>query len=93
MSKTSERALALPENMEANGYQGLNGRNATREVLGVHEVDTLTALIGQVANLSKQFSSLTTIANVIHAPTEVCNLCDGSHLSSECEARNPFALS
>ena len=86
MAKTHEVAQDLIEEMATNAYQWPTDRFALKRAFGVHEVDPITTLLAQVANLSKQIRSLT--INGIHTPVEVCNICNGEHASMDCHMGN-----
>ena len=58
MSKTIDKAYDLLEDMAANNYQWPSERSMQKKPMGVHEIDAITALTAQVANLSKQLGSM-----------------------------------
>ncbi|XP_050253233.1 uncharacterized protein LOC126699443 [Quercus robur] len=60
MSKTTEGATSLLEEMASNNYQWPTERTMAKKVAGIHELDPFATLSAQVASLSHQVSTLTT---------------------------------
>lgn len=54
MKKSPEEAYELVEEMATNNYQWPSDRVQPKRIQGVHELDSISALTAQVANLSKQ---------------------------------------
>ncbi|XP_022863493.1 uncharacterized protein LOC111383609 [Olea europaea var. sylvestris] len=63
MAKTAEAAYALLDDIATHSYQWPSERSGVKEVLGLHEVDPITALATQVASLTNQIVTLTTQRN------------------------------
>ncbi|KAJ4715207.1 DNA-directed DNA polymerase [Melia azedarach] len=91
MEKTTDEAYDLLKEMAANAYQWPTKRLTSKKVLGVHEVDSISVLTAQLTTLTKQLEAM--IANSIHIPQMVCELCSGNHSSTDCQVGNPFAVS
>ncbi|XP_040999874.1 uncharacterized protein LOC121245985 [Juglans microcarpa x Juglans regia] len=60
MSKTTEGATYLLEEMVSNNYQWPTERIMAKKVAGIYELELLAAISAQVATLSHQISALTT---------------------------------
>lgn len=88
MIKTHEMAYELFEEMAANAYQWPTEISKPKKAMGVHKVDTFSALSAQVATLSNQNGSLT--SNAINTPPGVCELYSGPHPSTQRDAENLF---
>ncbi|KAK6160738.1 hypothetical protein DH2020_004119 [Rehmannia glutinosa] len=58
MAKTPSEAMLLLEEMAANSYQWPSERSTPRKVVGVLELDTMSALASQISALSKQIATL-----------------------------------
>ncbi|KAK6125377.1 hypothetical protein DH2020_040881 [Rehmannia glutinosa] len=58
MAKTPSEAMLLLEEMAANSYQWPSERSTPRNVAGVLELDTTSALASQISALSKQIATL-----------------------------------
>ena len=58
MGKTIDEAHQLLEEMAANNYQWPSERSSQKKVVGVYELDAITALTAQVTTLTKQLGSM-----------------------------------
>jgi len=58
---------------------------------GIHEIEAFTALNAKVDSIYKRLNQLS--INPVHFIMQVCELCAGQHVTSECQAGNPFATS
>ncbi|XP_022855445.1 uncharacterized protein LOC111376704 [Olea europaea var. sylvestris] len=63
MAKTTEAAYALLDDIATNSYQWPSERSGVKKVVGLHEMDPITALAAQVASLTNQIVTLTTQGN------------------------------
>ncbi|XP_062106297.1 uncharacterized protein LOC133817724 [Humulus lupulus] len=88
MNKSANEAYELQEDMATNNHQWSDERSSgVRKVVGVHELDAITALTAQVASLTKQLQQDTVYANVIQMAAS-CEICGGSHSFNQCPASN-----
>src|SRR3954469_22456288 len=55
---------------------------------GMYQVEENTALAVQLATLQKQMSQ---VLNAVNVPQKICELCEGPHLTKDCQVGNPFA--
>ncbi|XP_062085656.1 uncharacterized protein LOC133791756 [Humulus lupulus] len=86
MRKSANEAYELLEEMATNNYQWPSERAGNNnKVVGVHELDAITALTAQVASLTKQLQQNTMSAQVVQAQV-MCELCGGSHSFDQCQA-------
>ena len=88
-NKTLEEAYDLIKVMASNNYMKASDRSFPKKSVGVHEVDSFTALLAQLASIKKQLGSLN--VNAINSPTLICEFCGGNHFSRECQVGSPFA--
>ncbi|XXG59005.1 hypothetical protein AAC387_Pa04g1169 [Persea americana] len=88
-NKTPEEAYDLIKVMASNNYMKASDRSFPKKSMGVHEVDSFTALLAQLASIKKQLGSLN--VNAINSPILICEFCGGNHLSRECQVGSPFA--
>ncbi|XP_022874214.1 uncharacterized protein LOC111393042 [Olea europaea var. sylvestris] len=63
MAKIAEAAYALLDDIATNSYQWPSERLSVKKAAGLHEVDPITALAAQVASLTNQIVTLTTLGN------------------------------
>lgn len=77
MAKSYEEAYDLIETMAANNYQWPTTRMTQPKVVGVLEVDGVTALAAQILALSKKMDALTGAQT--QQVAYVCELCVGEH--------------
>lgn len=93
MKKKVESSVLLPfdTEMAANPFQWPSERLTPRKALGVHEIDSISALNAQLDTLTKQLGAM--IANFIHILHMDCELCSGNHSSMDCQVRNLFVAS
>ena len=94
MSKSTDEAYQLLENIALNNFQWLSERVTPKKPAGVHKLDVFNNLAVQVLLLTKQLQSTQlqnaqTVANVIKAPFPSCDFCNGPHLSEKCQMGNP----
>ena len=86
MSKTSEDAYALLEEMAANNYHWPSDRQVPpKKVAGMYDVDSISMLNAKLDCLMKKFgdgqvNALSNMAN----PSISCEMCAGFHVSSDC---------
>ena len=73
MAKTIDSAYELLEDMAANNYQWLIKKAMNRKVVGIHEIDAITALTAQVAASSKKFDTIG--VNAIQSPYVTYEIC------------------
>ncbi|XP_052199599.1 uncharacterized protein LOC127806389 [Diospyros lotus] len=96
MRKTPEEAYELLEEMAANSYQWDNER-ANKKGVGIYNVDSITALSVQIAELNKNLGNLgvsTMNASSSSSHFLSCELCGrGGHASVDCQVGNPFSSS
>ncbi|XP_010245393.1 PREDICTED: uncharacterized protein LOC104588947 [Nelumbo nucifera] len=85
-NKTPEVAHALIEEMAANNYQWHSERTQARKQHGLHNVDTYTALFGQLGTHSKKLDEMQIAA--MHVQSLPYDKCGGSHNSTECQVGN-----
>ena len=90
MSKTHEAAYELLEELASNYYQWPTEKAMPRKTTGVLELDSITSLAAQMANLSQQLGKMN--VNAIQTNV-VCDHCAGNHSSADCQVGNPFAQS
>ncbi|XP_062094019.1 uncharacterized protein LOC133800057 [Humulus lupulus] len=89
MSKSVNEAYELLEDMTTNNHQWSNERSTSvRKVIGVHELEAITALTAQVASLTKQLQQNTVFANAIQMPAG-CEICGGPHSFDQCSLGDP----
>src|SRR4051812_40571480 len=84
-NKTPDEAYDLLEVM-ANNYLK-NDRNIMKKP-DVMEVDEVTALKAQIADMDRKISKLS--VNAVQV-SQVCEFCAGCHASVDCQVGNPFA--
>ncbi|KAL5578498.1 hypothetical protein UlMin_020197 [Ulmus minor] len=89
MGKTPEDAHELLEIMAENNNQWYSERVTAKRPAAVHKIDSVNALLAQVAALSRKMDSLS--SKLESKPTVECDLCGGNHASIECQVGNPFA--
>ncbi|XP_017973358.1 PREDICTED: uncharacterized protein LOC108661397 [Theobroma cacao] len=75
-------AYDLLGEMPYNNYQWLFERLVPRKVVGVHELDVITASTTQVVALSKKFDTLD--VHAIQSPFMTCELCGEGHVNDHC---------
>ena len=56
--KTVDEAYQLLEEMAANNYQWSSERSSQKKAIGVYELDAITALMAQVATLTRKLGSM-----------------------------------
>ena len=54
MGKTQDEAYKILEEMAMNNYQWPSERTVLKKPVGIYELDAITALLAQVASLTKQ---------------------------------------
>ena len=60
LSKTSEKAYHLSEEMSANNCQWPSERTMAKKIAGILKVDTIVSLSTQVSTLANQIAAFTT---------------------------------
>ncbi|XP_052185205.1 uncharacterized protein LOC127796840 [Diospyros lotus] len=96
MRKTPEEAYELLEEMAANSYQWDNER-VNKKGVGIYNVDSITALSVQIAELNKNLGNLGVSAMNASSSSSSshflsCELCGrGGHASVDCQVGNPFS--
>ncbi|RWR83368.1 hypothetical protein CKAN_01212200 [Cinnamomum micranthum f. kanehirae] len=88
MKKSPEEAYELVEEMATNNYQWPSDHVQQKKIQGVHELDSISALTAQVANLSKQIQSMK--VHAVQSTNMVCEFCAGNHMGVDCQVGNPF---
>ncbi|XP_062102852.1 uncharacterized protein LOC133813440 [Humulus lupulus] len=83
MSKNAIESYELLEEMAMNNYQWPAEGERNKKVVGVHELDAITALTAQVATLTKQLQQNTISANAIRLQIG-CEICGGPHQFEQC---------
>ncbi|XP_038978816.1 uncharacterized protein LOC120109139 [Phoenix dactylifera] len=83
MSKSTEEAYELLEEMASNNYQWSNERGMPKKVPGMYDVDGINMLNAKVDSLVKIFGKLGNV-NSISSPVLSCDCCGGAHMSSDC---------
>ena len=81
ISKSHDDAYNLLEEMVMNNYQWPNERSIQKKIVGVHEIDAITALTAHVHSLTQQLKATQLTTNVIHT---TCEFFHGNHISEEC---------
>ncbi|XP_062118858.1 uncharacterized protein LOC133832548 [Humulus lupulus] len=87
MSKSTNEAYDLLEEMDMNNYQWPLERETTNKVARVHELDGISMLSAQVATLTKQLQHHSIQALVMQMEV-ICELCWGPHLFEQCTMRD-----
>ncbi|XP_019052130.1 PREDICTED: uncharacterized protein LOC109114251 [Nelumbo nucifera] len=90
-NKTPEVVHAHIEEMAANNYQWHSERAQVKKQLGLHNVDTYTALSMQIRALSKKIEEMQMAA--LHVQSVTCDWCGGGHISTKCQVGNQFRQS
>lgn len=72
IGKNFDEPYALLETMVSNHYQWPMTRMNQPKVVGIYELDVVTALAAQVETLTKKIDAL------------VCEICAGNHPSGQC---------
>ena len=90
MRKTHEVTYDLLEELAYNNYQWSSEITMPWKAAEVFELDSITTLAAQLANLSKQLGNIQ--VNAIQTNV-VCDHCAGNHSSVDCQMGNPFAQS
>lgn len=88
MGKILEDAYKLLEKMAANNYQWPSERMTLRKAIRILEIDVLSSLATQLANLTKKIDNL--CVNSVQSTNLVCEFCAINHTSVECQVGNPF---
>ncbi|XP_038976409.1 uncharacterized protein LOC113461320 [Phoenix dactylifera] len=82
MSKSTEEAYELLEEMASNNYQWSNERCMPKKVPGMYDVDGINMLNAKVDSLVKMFGKLGNV-NSVSSPVLSCDCCGGAHMSSD----------
>ncbi|XP_062094036.1 uncharacterized protein LOC133800078 [Humulus lupulus] len=86
MGKSANEAYALLEEMAMNNCQWPDEwATSNRKVVGIHELDVITALTAQVATLTKQLQKNSISDQAMQMQT-VCDRCGGSRQFEQCMA-------
>ncbi|XP_052185227.1 uncharacterized protein LOC127796862 [Diospyros lotus] len=70
--------------MAANNYQWPSERTMPNRSSGIHEIEAFTALNANVDSIYKRLDQLS--INAVDSVMQVCELCAGQHVTSECQA-------
>ena len=88
MSKSTNKAYDLIEEMAANNYQWPSERTMLKRSVGIHGIEAFTTLNAKVDSIYKRLDQLN--INVVYSVMQVCELCAGQYVIIECQADNPF---
>ncbi|XP_038976653.1 uncharacterized protein LOC120107448 [Phoenix dactylifera] len=83
ISKSTEEAYELLEEIVSNNYQWSSERGMPKKVPGMYDVDGINMLNAKVDSLVKMFGKLGNV-NSISSPVLSCDCCGGAHMSSDC---------
>uniref|UniRef100_A0A803MXF6 Retrotransposon gag domain-containing protein n=1 Tax=Chenopodium quinoa TaxID=63459 RepID=A0A803MXF6_CHEQI len=83
MSKTTEEANKLLEELAFNKYGCSSERSVAKKSTGMYDVDGINMLNAKVDNVTKIFSKMSNVS-LISSPDLSCDNCGGAHASSDC---------
>ncbi|XP_062113989.1 uncharacterized protein LOC133824999 [Humulus lupulus] len=84
LAKTADESFTLMEEMATNSYQWPNERSGPRKVVGLYEVDQMTALNAQIAALQTQMAALSAQNNpTVMESVAVAAAMQGQEMSPE----------
>jgi len=80
--KAMKKLMSFIETMAVNDFQNPTIRMPQPKVMGMLEVDAITALSAQMAAMTKKIDSLA--ENKVKPVAYVCEICAGSHQTDQC---------
>ena len=87
MKKTIDQAYEIMEDAATNTNQWLRDRITPVKVVGGTDNEVLNNMVTHVAQLTKQLTRQQGTLNAIQtSPWELCELCGGQHISTECQS-------
>ena len=87
--KIEEEALNLIDEMVSNSYQWQIDQMMLRRPAVMHGADSIPTLSPEIVALRTKFNNIKGAA--MHVQSITCQLCEGGHNTSDCQAGNPFA--
>ena len=93
LSKSYNEAYEILQRIANNNYQWPSTRQtAARGTVGVHNVDTLTAVSAQVTSLTRMVKAMTTAPATVNQISDMsCIYCGEGHLFDNCPG-NPTSV-
>ncbi|XP_021756145.1 uncharacterized protein LOC110721288 [Chenopodium quinoa] len=83
MSKTTEEANSLLEELAFNNYGCSSERAVSKKSTGMYDMDGINMLNAKVDNLTKIFSKMSNVS-LISSSDLSCDNCGGAHASNDC---------
>ncbi|XP_022846187.1 uncharacterized protein LOC111368910 [Olea europaea var. sylvestris] len=74
----------LFERIAENQANWLTDREAPRKIVGLHNVDAVTALVAQMEAITKKLDTLTQFVHMVQHPAPVCAGCGVDHITTSC---------
>jgi len=89
MRKNLEEAWELLDKTSSNHYQWQSTRRSTKKIVGVHEIDTQSAIQAQLTVIIKKLRAATISSIQTHSS---CDFYGGVHDNNNCQTENNFAF-